>query len=563
MSRPNPQQHSAIQHDGSPLLVLAGAGSGKTRVITEKIIRLVNTLGVSPNRITAVTFTNKAAREMRKRIGDALASDKEAARRLTISTFHSLGMRILRSHLDVAGLSAGFSIIDPTDAQNVVGDFLARKSGRNPDMAERIYYTISRWKNDGLPPDSPQLPASNPAELAAQTIYPEYERYLRACNSVDLDDLIFLPTRLLREHPEVRQTWREKIHYLLVDEYQDTNGAQYDMVKLLVADGSHLTVVGDDDQSIYSWRGARPENLVRLQQDFGHLEVVKLEQNYRSVGRILTVANQLIARNPRPFEKRLWSEKGYGDAVRIVAAKNDDTEAEKIVSALMTKQFQSNCRYSDFAILYRSNHQARVLETKLREMRIPYRLSGGMSFFDRAEIRDAMAYIRLLSNNSDDTAFLRIINTPRRGIGATSLEKLATLARDQACSLLDAALSADLDQHIPANRAERLRAFAERMVHLGDNAERGDPADVVGDLLAEISYQDWLRESGDESTADRRWENVESLLSWIRQLSETRDPETGKTWGPFGCALALRAAAIRFDIKMGPRGSFITFGGGK
>ncbi len=522
MHTPNSRQKQAIVHGGSPLLVLAGAGSGKTRVITEKIARLVRHENVRPGVIAAVTFTNKAAREMKSRVA-ALFEDnsdaKSAVTGLSVSTFHSLGMRILRSNLALAGLKPGFSIIDPADSLVIIADLLAAELARNMEMAERVQRAISSLKNDGINADQIQFEQPGPVELAAAAIYPRYDRYLRACNSVDLDDLIFLPTRLFRADRDFRSLWREKIRYLLIDEYQDTNGAQYELVRQLVGNGSRLTVVGDDDQSIYSWRGARPQNLVQLGEDFPDLAVIKLEQNYRSSGRILKVANGLISNNPRPFSKTLWSELGYGDAITITRAKDDDAEAEKAVSAIMARQFRHNARYGDFAVLYRSNHQARIIETKLRELHIPYRISGGLSFFDRSEVRDIMAYLRLVTNHADDTAFLRVINTPRRGIGASALEKISTLATRHNQSMLDALLDQELAALVTRGQLKTLRRFARSIVELGDNAERGDPASAVRELLDEIGYERWLVDCGDEKSALRRWENVTSLVDWIESLA--------------------------------------------
>ena len=531
----NPQQKAAILHSGSALLVLAGAGSGKTRVITEKIAWLIRNQKKAPKIITAVTFTNKAAREMKSRVtrlfkqGDLKANTKG----LNISTFHSLGMRILRSNYDLAELRPGFSIIDPADAVIIVRDIMSETVSRDSELAQRIYQQISQWKNRGLSAEQldsnfAEYEQANPVNLAALQIYPRYDRYLRACNSVDLDDLIFMPTRLLGDNNRFREKWQKRIQYLLIDEYQDTNGSQYAMVKHLVGSGSRLTVVGDDDQSIYSWRGAQPENMLRLEKDYPDLTLIKLEQNYRSAGRILKIANQVISNNPRPFLKTLWCELGYGDVVKIETARSDELEAEKVVSAIMTHQFRHNSEHRDFAILYRSNHLARMLETKLREMRIPYRLSGGLSFFDRSEIRDIMAYLRLLVNPADDTALLRIINTPRRGIGSTTLEKVTNLAAQHKTSLLETLFSDALASLVNTKQHNALKQFAERMVSLGDDAQRGDAVAAINTLLEEIGYQRWLSASGDESAAERRWENVQGLIDWIEALAQS-PVEDGET----------------------------------
>ena len=510
-------------------MVLAGAGSGKTRVITEKVAWLIKNQQVKPEKIVAVTFTNKAAREMKARVASLFETSTDSKQRvkgLTVSTFHSLGMRILKSNLELAGLRRGFTIVDPSDALNVVIELAGKEDVTKPEIAEQLLNTISTWKNAAIGPGREPLDEPNPITALAAKIYGKYDHYLRVCNSVDLDDLIALPTQLLHSDAEFLKHWRERIQYLLIDEYQDTNGSQYQMVRLLVNQGAGLTVVGDDDQSIYSWRGARPENLITLSQDFPDLKIVKLEQNYRSAGRILNIANQLISQNPRPFSKTLWSELGYGDAVTLKSAKNDEQEAEQVVSAIMSHQFRFNSDFQDFAVLYRSNHQARIVEIKLREMRIPYRLSGGLSFFERSEIRDIMAYLRLLTNPSDDAAFLRIINTPRRGIGATTLEKIAQLASSKQQSMLDTLLDRDLANGVKPKLCERLKQFAQWIVQSGDDAERGDPVRVVKEMLDTLDYHRWLMDSSDEAAAQRRWENVNALVGWIENLATGEEEDS-------------------------------------
>ncbi len=493
--------------------MLAGAGSGKTRVITQKIAWLMEERAISPTDITAVTFTNKAAREMKQRVSDTVAG-KETIKGLTVSTFHSLGMRILKTEARFAGLRKGFSIIDPRDAVNVVADLMRADLASGRELVERTYQRISSWKNLGITPATLIVEDDEPINRATASIYQQYQRYLLACNSVDLDDLILGPVTLIQEQPDVRERWQRKIKYLLVDEYQDTNGVQYQLIKLLAKDGRRLTVVGDDDQSIYAWRGAQPENLLQLKKDYPNLQMIKLEQNYRSFGRILKVANHLIENNPRPFEKSLWSELGYGDPIEIVQAKNEEHEAEKVVSSIMKQQFQHDARPSDFAILYRSNHLARMLEIKLREMRIPYKLSGGHSFFERSEIRDVLAYLRLVANPSDDSAFLRIINTPRRGIGATSLEKIADLANRSKQCLLDTVFDVELSTTIKPKQCNTLKELAGLLEQISAQAAN-DPVGAMEALLEGIGYEHWLGETCETEAAKRRWENVRLLVSWI------------------------------------------------
>jgi len=429
LNRFNPRQREAITHVGSPLLVLAGAGSGKTSVITHKIAWLIQEAGIPARHITAVTFTNKASREMRERIGKV--APKDQIRGLTVSTFHTFGLNLLRREAALAGLKSGFSILDAEDAKSVLVDLLKRESIEDREAISSVQNTISNWKNDGLSPEKAQTQASDPQSVLAASAYVEYDRYLKACNAVDFDDLILRPVELFRSKPDLLSKWQAKIRYLLVDEYQDTNGIQYELVKLLTQISGALTIVGDDDQSIYAWRGARPENLNELSVDFPTLKVIKLEQNYRSTRIILETANALIANNPHIFEKTLWSDKGFGDRIEILPAKTDEDEAERIASMILERRLNQKKQFSDFAVLYRSNHQARILEFKLQHFKIPYKLSGGTSFFARSEIRDLMSYLRLLINPDDDNALLRIINVPRRRIGPTTLEVLGRYANER------------------------------------------------------------------------------------------------------------------------------------
>ena len=423
----NSRQLAAVRHLDGPCLVLAGAGSGKTRVITHKIAYLIQECGIDPRHIAAVTFTNKAAREMKQRVSSLL--DKNAAQGLRVSTFHTLGLDIIRRELKTLGYKPGFSIYDNTDSSGLLRELMTRAFGDHGNQAEQMLWRISRWKNAFILPEQALAKAEGDAvTVAAARLYEAYNHHLKTYNAVDFDDLIMLPVLLFREHPEIMEHWQNRIRYLLVDEYQDTNATQYELVQQLVGVRGNLTVVGDDDQSIYAWRGAQPENLVQLQNDFPQLQIIKLEQNYRSTGRILKAANQLIANNPHVFEKQLWSELGFGDPIRILRTRDEEQEAEQIVSELIHHRFVQRSRNCDYAILYRGNPQSRLFERVLREHDVPYYLSGGMSFFAYAEIKDIMAYLRLLTNPDDDNAFLRIVNTPRREIGPGSVEKLVSYA---------------------------------------------------------------------------------------------------------------------------------------
>ncbi len=522
MSDLNPRQSEAVRYLDGPLLVLAGAGSGKTRVITAKIAYLIDQAGMPARHITAVTFTNKAAREMKGRVSRLLG--REAGRGLTISTFHTLGLNMLRREREAAGLREGFSIFDEQDVEQVLRE-LSKKNEADKDALQRARRQISAWKNDLIDPATALVQATDDSEAFCAALYNAYQRALRAYNAVDFDDLIMLPVTLLRGDVQLRERWQNRIHYLLVDEYQDTNGAQYELVRLLVGVRGALTVVGDDDQSIYAWRGARPENLARLREDLPHLHLIKLEQNYRSTGRILHAANTLIANNDHVFEKRLWSELGPGDPLRVITCRDEEDEAERVISEILRQRFQSSAPFSSFAILYRGNHQARPFEKALRQQNIPYFLSGGTSFFSRTEVKDVIAYLRLLANPDDDRAFLRIINAPRREIGTTTLERLALYAGERRCSLLHAIDELGLAERLQPRPLAKLREFAEWLAGLLKASVEDTAVGTVRRLLNNLDYRDWLdRTSTSDAASERRWENVEDLIAWLDRL---QDDENG------------------------------------
>ena len=530
--RLNPQQLAAVTHHETPLLVLAGAGSGKTGVITQKIAWLIREKGYAPDSIVAVTFTNKAATEMRERVA-AIMKDRadgsapgrrrsSETRGLTVSTFHRLGMTMLGRDGAAIGVRKGFTILDQSDSASALRE-LIREANANLEERE-AQSLISNWKNDFITPKQALDKAADDRERATALMYGRYDELLRACNSVDFDDLIGLPVRLLQENPEIRDRWRGKVRHLLVDEYQDTNAAQYALVRELVDRFGALTAVGDDDQSIYSWRGARPENLGALKEDYPNLKVVKLEQNYRSSQRILRVANQLIDHNPHVYEKRLWSDLGLGEELRVSTCSHSIDEAEWVAADLMTRHFQRGYGFGEFAILYRSNFQARAFEKALREKQIPYTISGGRSFFDKPEIKDLLAYFRLLVNPDDDTAFLRIVNTPRRELGPSTLQKLGGHARERRSSLFAACHDFGLETALTGRALHRLRQFANFMTLSADNAERGDLMSVLRGLADEIDYDDWLEAQADSpAKLERSRADVAELFAWIERISVDDD----------------------------------------
>jgi ATP-dependent DNA helicase Rep len=519
----NQPQQQAVKCIDRPCLVLAGAGSGKTGVITRKIAWLIQQ-GYATQHICAVTFTNKAAREMRQRVNRLL--DKKTTKGLRISTFHSLGQRILIQESHRLGYRRGFSIMDSRDVEACL-DGLAHRFEQNTDYIKQTMVQISRWKNDFIAPAEATATADTPLLQAQAHLYQEYQQHLLACNSMDFDDLIMLPVQLFRNHTEVLNNWQDRIRYLLIDEYQDTNTSQYELVKALCGIRQKLTVVGDDDQSIYAWRGARPENLQRLQQDFTKLEVIKLEQNYRSSNRILGAANQLIANNQHLFEKKLWSVSGAGDLIRVFPCRNAEDEANRVVVDILSKRFQENTPCSQFAILYRSNFQSRNYEKALRDHSIPYQVAGGNAFFERREIKDIMAYLRLLTNPDDDQALLRIINVPRREIGTTSIKALATYAGSRKRSLNIAMRELGLLESL-GNRARiRIQEFSELISELRLKAQQDDAMGLCRTLILEIGYADWLGETCTSSKqAEAAMENVMELISWIGNLQRDRDDKS-------------------------------------
>jgi len=536
----NPQQDEAVNYISGPCLVLAGAGSGKTRVITNKIAYLIQQCSYPARHIAAVTFTNKAAREMKERVAQTLG--RKEARGLMVSTFHTLGMEIIRREVKALGIKAGFTLFDDQDTLALLKELTARELQEDKEKLKLLSAQISNWKNDLVLPERAKRLANTPDEVLHANCYEHYQRHLRAYNALDFDDLILLPTLLLKGNEEVRRRWQERIRYLLVDEYQDTNTSQYELVKLLVGQRARFTVVGDDDQSIYSWRGARPQNLVLLKEDFPGLKVIKLEQNYRSSGRILKAANILIQNNPHVFDKTLFSRLGYGEPLKVLLANNEEHEAERVVMELLGHKFMNRSDYRDYAVLYRGNHQSRLIERALMTNRIPYKLSGGTSFFSRTEIKDIMAYLRLLVNPDDDNAFLRVVNTPRREIGPSTLEKLGSYANLRGNSLFAASFELGLEQTLSGRSLQALRRFTRWLVELEDRANRGGaPLEAVRELIRDINYEDWLYETSPSAkAAEMRMKNVSELFRWVSEMLEGSDLDEPMTLAQVVTRLTLR-----------------------
>lgn len=517
----NLAQQEAVNYLHGPCLVLAGAGSGKTRVITHKIGRLIQS-GVPAKSIAAITFTNKAAAEMRERAKGLIG---KAANDVVICTFHALGVRLLREDGGVMGLKPQFSIMDSADVTGILKD-----AGGTTDAAtaRQWQWTISLWKNMGLNAAQALTLAKDDNERIIAKIMARYEERLAAYQSVDFDDLIGLPLKLLQEHPTVREKWQAQLGHVLVDEYQDTNATQYEVLKCLVGDKARFTAVGDDDQSIYGWRGATLDNLRKLPQDFPALKVIKLEQNYRSTSAILRAANNVIQPNPKLFPKTLFSELGEGEPVRVLDADNEEHEAERAVARIQSLRAGTDTsansfrEFKDFAILYRANHQARLLEIALRKAQIPYKVSGGQSFFDRAEIRDLCAWMRLWVNNDDDPAFLRAITTPKRGVGHQTLSALGNFASQYKVSMFEALFSNSLGSVLNNRAVGSLHEFGryindlEFRARLTTGAE--DARAFLTDWLKDIGYEKHLYDNEEsEKAAASKWTNVIEFCDWMAQ----------------------------------------------
>ena len=519
----NHQQQQAVEYINGACLVLAGAGSGKTRVIINKIAHLISQCGYLPKQIAAVTFTNKAAREMRERVAHSIG--KEQSKGLTISTFHTLGFEILKREHKLLGFKSGMTLFDEHDQLALLKHLVPENVAEDKDLLKALVSTISNWKNDLLSPEMAVHHCKSERDHVFSHFYQLYQNQLKAYNALDFDDLIMLPVLLFRQFPEALARWQQKIRYLLVDEYQDTNTSQYELIKLLVASHKNFTVVGDDDQSIYSWRGAKPENMQRLREDF-NLKVIKLEQNYRSSQRILHCANILIDNNEHIFDKRIFSELGEGEKLNVIEAKNEEHEAERIVGEIIAHRFSKKTKYKDYAILYRGNHQSRLLEKLLMQNRIPYKISGGTSFFSRTEIKDMMAYLRLVVNQDDDAAFLRIVNTPKREIGAATLEKLGLLANEKQVSLFEAIFDFELIHRLTPKPYQALQDFARWIVEIADQAERAAPIEAIKDLLAKIQYEAYLYETAvSPKAAEMQSRNVQTLFEWVQSMLEGNEIE--------------------------------------
>jgi ATP-dependent DNA helicase Rep len=514
----NAAQREAVRYDDAPLLVLAGAGSGKTRVITAKIAHLI-ARGVAPEKIVAITFTNKAAREMRERAQAALRRGVagEAASKIVVSTFHAYGLSIVRAEARTLGLKSRFSIFDPADAEPVVAELAATADRAK---ARAIQWRISQWKNALVSPKDALAGARNDDELAAARVYVGYGDALAAYQAVDFDDLIAMPVALFERDPDARARRQARCAHVLIDEYQDTNPAQYRLLRHLVGAATPFTAVGDDDQAIYGWRGATLDNLAALPRDYPNLRVIKLEQNYRSTVRILRCANALIGNNAKLFDKRLWTELAHGEPLRVTPAADEEAEAELTVRRLLAHKFEHRTEFADYAILYRGNHQARVFETVLRAQSVPYEISGGQSMFERTEIKDIVAYLRLISNQDDDPAFVRALAAPKRGIGQTTLRHLGEVAHARGTSLFGAVFEPSLAESVPSRQRAALEEFCALINDVRHRAEREPAGRLIEDLLRKTGYADWLTSTLDRRDAQARTQSVDDFTAWLARKGE-------------------------------------------
>ena len=521
LNKLNAPQREAVKYLDGPLLVLAGAGSGKTRVITQKIVHLIEHCGYAPKEIAAITFTNKAAREMQERVSDLMRDNAglkgKPTKGLTIATFHSLGLQMLRQEAALLGYKPQFSILDSSDSFKILADVLATT---DKQLLRKTQWQISNWKNSFINPDQAKVTADEELTFAAAKVYQIYQQTLKAYQAVDFDDLIKLPVELFDTHREALEKWQRKLKYLLIDEYQDTNNCQYKLVKMLTGVTGQFTAVGDDDQAIYGWRGADVKNLHQLTEDFSRLKVIKLEQNYRSTVRILRAANQVISNNPKLFDKKLWSDLGTGELLQVTAAKDEDHEAETVTMKILAHKFENRTFYKDYAILYRGNHQARVFEEQLRNNKIPYTISGGQSFFDKAEIKDLISYLRLVANEDDDPAFIRAATTPKKGIGSATLERLGEYASKHKMSLFAAAFEGGFQSEIGSKQLDDLLIFCQYINKLQDRAMRDPAGEVLNNMMTAIQYEAFLYDSEDPRAAESKWKNVLDFIDWLTKKGE-------------------------------------------
>ena len=524
LTRLNKEQQEAVLQTEGPVLILAGAGSGKTRVLVHRIAYLINVCGVDPYSILAITFTNKAADEMRSRVDDMIGF---GSREIWVMTFHACCVRILRRHAEEAGYTRYFTIYDTDDQLSVMKDIFKRRGIDTKFLKERTALgMISSAKNELVGPDEySRMTRGDYRTGQVADIYDEYQKRLRENNAMDFDDLIMNTVILFEQHPEILDLYRERFRYMMVDEYQDTNTAQFRFVSLLAGKYKNLCVVGDDDQSIYKFRGANIRNILNFEQIFPESRVIKLEQNYRSTQSILNCANEVIRNNRGRKSKRLWTENGTGNRVRFVRFENAYEEAEFVASEIGRRVRSGERSYKDFAVLYRTNAQSRLFEEKCLFLNVPYKLIGGVNFYSRREIKDVLAYLKTIDNAVDDVASTRIINVPKRGIGATTITKISTYAFDSGCSFFDAALSADRISSLSSATAKKVRVFTDFINDLREDAKQLTIEELIKKILKDTGYRKEL-EVEDTEESRERLENLDELISKASSYSQTSEHPT-------------------------------------
>ncbi len=541
----NEPQREAVLHTEGALLVLAGAGSGKTRVITSRIAYLLQT--VSAQNIVALTFTNKAAKEMRDRVVTEVGRKKSKG--LIVATFHSLGVRILRQEIERLGYKGNFSIYSTSDQLRLVRDLVQGQlvDGAAAD-AERVLWLISQAKNHLVAADEYQPNPRDSYELLTAQTYPRYQRMLRACNAIDFDDILQLTIKLFNDFPPVLEQYRQRFRYIMVDEYQDTNVVQAMMLKLLSSLHQNLCVVGDDDQSIYGWRGADPGNILDFGKDLPTVKIIKLEQNYRSTGNILAAANALITNNTERHGKRLWTDGGQGDPVTYRCCDDGEDEATSVIAAIHSHRYKHKFEYRDFAILYRTNGQSRIFEEQLRYENIPYVLIGGQQFFDRKEVKDALAYLKVISNPQDEVNLLRILNYPKRGIGETSAERIIQASINDDVSLWQVVQQINSVRDLGDKAVGAVQSFVALLQRYQHRLRQ--PSQLlqgIEELFRELKLEEELYRNADDPQKARR--RVENLHEVINAISTYCEREAVPTLGGFLEKVSL------LDRDEPPRGS--------
>ena len=519
IARLNPRQKEAVEHTEGPLLILAGAGSGKTRAITMRTAYLIYT-GVRAGSVLAVTFTNKAAKEMKERVKSMVKGKNGTP---VVSTFHSLCLKILRREIEHLGYRKDFTIYDTSEQVSLLRNILSDiKFYDRSFKAESILERISRTKNDFAPPDT--VSSDDPVEEVSAMLYPRYSEALKSLNALDFDDLLLLTLKLFREHPVVLEKYRERFRYIMVDEYQDTNRVQYDFIKLLAGERRNLCVVGDDDQSIYGWRGADLGNILDFEKDFPGTVTVRLEQNYRSFGHILKAANGVIINNRRRMEKSLWTERGDGPKVNILKAVDTEGEAEWVADRISMIKFERNIPYEDFAVIYRANIFSKPFEEAMRRQRIPYSVVGGTSYFEHKEIKDLAAYLKIIANPSDDLSLLRAASAPKRGLGPSALSALSDFARSNSLSLLDAFGKASGVPSLSQKAAASAEALSELIGRYRDMFKNGTKMDkTLKALIEEINYRNYI--SGLYKTPEAAFRRIENIDGFVESITHY---ESGK-----------------------------------